>query len=181
MKLLLIILSFLLLSSPLFGQSTETYYVSVEGSKEFNLNLFSQIPNSLISLYFKPVKHIPPGENRFQGSCTQIYSRCLMGGSVHQNITVPPRAGKGNSLSYASSPAGSVTESEFSTTWFTGCHGRGVNTMAGTISSSPAKEFNDMVHWIEKAEAISPITNAPRDIPAPMQTLSRPNIRPRIS
>ena len=61
MKLLLIILSFLLLSSPLFGQSTETYYVSVEGSKEFNLNLFSQISKSLISQYFKPVKYIPPG------------------------------------------------------------------------------------------------------------------------
>ena len=181
MKHILIILSLLLFTSPLFGQSKETCYVSVEGSKEFNLNLFSQILKSHISKYFKPVKHIPPGENRFQGSCTQIYSRCLMGESVHKNITVPPRAGKGNSLGYASPPTGSVTESEFSTTWFTVCHRRGVNTMAGTISSSPAKEFNDMVHWIEKAEAISPITNAPRDIPAPMQTLSRPNIRPRIS
>ena len=61
MKYLLIILSLLLLTSPLFGQSEETCYVSVEGSKEFNLNLFSQISKSLISQYFKPVKYIPPG------------------------------------------------------------------------------------------------------------------------
>ena len=61
MKYLLIFLSILLLSFPLFGQSEETCYVSVEGSKEFNLNLFSQISKSLISQYFKPVKNIPPG------------------------------------------------------------------------------------------------------------------------
>jgi hypothetical protein len=60
-KYLLILLSILLLTSPLFGQSKETCYVSVEGSKEFNLNLFSQISKSLISQYFKPVKNIPPG------------------------------------------------------------------------------------------------------------------------
>ena len=61
MKHLLIILSILLLSSPLFGQSEETCYVGVEGSKGFNLNLFSQISKSLISQYLKPVKNIPPG------------------------------------------------------------------------------------------------------------------------
>ena len=62
MKHLLILLSILLLSSPLFGQSEEKpCYVSVEGSKEFNINLFSQISKSLISQYFKPVKNIPPG------------------------------------------------------------------------------------------------------------------------
>ena len=61
MKHLLIFLSILLFTSPLFGQSKETCYVSVEGSKEFNLNLFSQISKSLISQYFKPIKNIPPG------------------------------------------------------------------------------------------------------------------------
>ena len=60
MKNLLIILSILLLSSPVIGQSKETCYVRVEGSKEFNLNLFSQISKSLISQYFKPIKNIPP-------------------------------------------------------------------------------------------------------------------------
>jgi len=60
-KHLLIILSFLLLSSPVIGKSEETCYVSVEGSKGFNLNLLSQISKSLISQYFKPVKNIPPG------------------------------------------------------------------------------------------------------------------------
>ena len=97
-KLLLIILSFLLLSSPLFGQSKGTYYVSVEGTKEINLYLFSQISKSLISQYFKHVKYITPGGNSFQGSCIQIYSRCLMRRSIQLNITVPPREGKGNSL-----------------------------------------------------------------------------------
>ena len=61
MKYILILFSILLLSSPLFGQTKETCYISVEGSKEFNLNLFSQISKSLISQYFKPVKNIPPG------------------------------------------------------------------------------------------------------------------------
>ena len=65
MKHLLILLSLLLLSAPLLGQSIvvveETCYVGVDGSKEFNLNLFSQISKSLISQYFKPVKNIPPG------------------------------------------------------------------------------------------------------------------------
>ena len=61
MKHILIIISFLLLSSPVIGQSGKPCYVSVEGSKEFNLNLFSQISKSLISQYFKPVKNIPPG------------------------------------------------------------------------------------------------------------------------
>ena len=61
MKRLLILISILLLSFPVIGQSKETCYVSVEGSKEFNLNLFSQISKSLISQYFKPIKNIPPG------------------------------------------------------------------------------------------------------------------------
>ena len=62
MKHLLILLSLLLLlSSLLIGQSEETCYVGVGGSKEFNLNLFSQISKSLISQFFKPVKNIPPG------------------------------------------------------------------------------------------------------------------------
>ena len=61
MKRLLILISILLLSFPVIGQSKGTCYVSVEGSKEFNLNLFSQISKSLISQYFKPVKNIPPG------------------------------------------------------------------------------------------------------------------------
>ena len=61
MKHILIIISFLLLSSPVIGQSGKPCYVSVEGSKEFNLNLFSQISKSLISQFFKPVKNIPPG------------------------------------------------------------------------------------------------------------------------
>ena len=73
MKHLLILLSILLLSSPLFGQSEEKpCYVSVEGSKEFNLNLFSQISKSLISQYFKPIKNIPPGGIRSDSCVYEI-------------------------------------------------------------------------------------------------------------
>ena len=73
MKHLLILLSILLLSSPLFGQSEEKpCYVSVEGSKEFNINLFSQISKSLISQYFKPVKNIPPGGISFDSCVYEI-------------------------------------------------------------------------------------------------------------
>ena len=64
---LIILISLLLLSSPVIGQSIvtkeveETCFVIIDGSKEFNLNLFSQISKSLISQYFKPVKNLPPG------------------------------------------------------------------------------------------------------------------------
>ena len=72
MKHLFTLISILLLSSPLFGQSKETCYVSIEGSKELNLNLFSQISKSLISQYFKPVKNIPPGGIRSDSCVYEI-------------------------------------------------------------------------------------------------------------
>ena len=56
----------------MIGQSKETCYVSVEGSKEFNLNLFSQISKSLISQYFKPIKNIPPGGIRSDSCVYEI-------------------------------------------------------------------------------------------------------------
>jgi hypothetical protein len=72
MKRLLILISILLLSFPVIGQSKGTCYVSVEGSKEFNLNLFSQISKSLISQYFKPIKNIPPGGIRSDSCVYEI-------------------------------------------------------------------------------------------------------------
>ena len=61
MKHLLLILSFLLLSSPLFGQSKEKpCYISVNSSDEFNQTLLSNISMSIISQYFKEVKPFPP-------------------------------------------------------------------------------------------------------------------------
>ena len=61
MKLLFLILSFLLLSSPLFGQSEEKpCYVSVTSSDEFNQTLLSNISISIISQYFKEIKPFPP-------------------------------------------------------------------------------------------------------------------------
>ena len=59
MKHLLIILSILLLSFPLFGQSEETCYVVVDSSEEFNPTLLSNISVSLISQFLKEVEPIP--------------------------------------------------------------------------------------------------------------------------
>ena len=60
MKHLLIILSFLLLYSPLFGQSEETCYVIVDSSEEFNPTLLSNISVSIISQFLREVEPIPP-------------------------------------------------------------------------------------------------------------------------
>ena len=59
MKHILIILSFILLYSPLFGQSEETCYVAAD-SKEFDRTLLSNISVSLISEFLKEVEPIPP-------------------------------------------------------------------------------------------------------------------------
>ncbi len=60
MKHILIILSILLLYSPLFGQSEETCYVDADSSKEFDRTLLSNISVSLISEFLKEVEPLPP-------------------------------------------------------------------------------------------------------------------------
>ena len=61
MKLLLILLiSFLLLSSPVIGQSDEKCYVVVDSSKDIDPSLFSNISISLISRFLRDVEQIPP-------------------------------------------------------------------------------------------------------------------------
>ncbi len=62
MKHILFILSFLLLSSPLFGQSEETCYVAAysKDSEEFDPTLLSNISVSLISEFLKEVEPLPP-------------------------------------------------------------------------------------------------------------------------
>jgi len=60
MKYILVILSFLLLSSPLFGQSEETCYVDADTSKEFDPTLLSDMSVSLISEFLKEVEPLPP-------------------------------------------------------------------------------------------------------------------------
>jgi len=58
--LLITILSLLLLTSPLFGQSKEIpCYVSVTSSDDFNQTLLSNISISVISQYLKNVKPFP--------------------------------------------------------------------------------------------------------------------------
>ena len=53
--------------------------------------------------------------------------------------------------------------------------------IAGRRSINPANAFSDMAHWMDTAEATAPISTAPKGVPAPIQTLKRPIIRPRMS
>ena len=71
MKHTLIILSFLLLSSPpLFGQSKEkSCYLSVKTSGDFNPVLISEISTSLVSQYIKEVLTIPSSGIRGDTKC----------------------------------------------------------------------------------------------------------------
>ena len=67
---ILIILFFLLLSFPLFGQSKEKpCYVSVTSSDDFNQTLISNISISVISQYLKNVKPIPSSGLRGKEHC----------------------------------------------------------------------------------------------------------------
>ena len=61
MKHLVIILSIILLSSPLFGQSDEKCYVVVDSSEDFDPSLLSNISISLISKFLRDVEKIPVG------------------------------------------------------------------------------------------------------------------------
>ena len=59
--ILIILISFLLLSPPLFSQSkNKPCYISVNSSDEFNQTLLSNISISIISQYFKEIKPFPP-------------------------------------------------------------------------------------------------------------------------
>ena len=62
------ILSFLFLTSPLFGQSEETCYVVVGSSEGFNSTLLSNISISIISQFLREVEPIPP-EGVSKDSC----------------------------------------------------------------------------------------------------------------
>ena len=68
MKLLIIILSFLLLSFPLLGED-KPCYVSVTSSEEFNQTLLSNISISAISQYLKNVKPFPSPGLSGEGHC----------------------------------------------------------------------------------------------------------------
>ena len=57
--LLIILISILLLSSPLFGQSDEKCYVVVDSSEDIDPSLLSNISISLISKFLRNVESIP--------------------------------------------------------------------------------------------------------------------------
>ena len=70
MKHTLIILSLLLLNSPLFGQNSEkSCYLSVKTSGDFNPVLISEISTSLVSQYIKEVLTIPSSGIRGDTKC----------------------------------------------------------------------------------------------------------------
>ncbi len=60
MKHLFTLISILLLSFPVIGQSKETCYVVVDSSEEFNPSLLSNISVSIISQFLREVEPIPP-------------------------------------------------------------------------------------------------------------------------
>jgi len=69
-KHLLILLTFLLLSFPLFGQNSEKpCYLSVKTSGDFNPALISEISSSLVSQYILEVKPIPSSGIRGDTKC----------------------------------------------------------------------------------------------------------------
>ena len=83
MKHLLIILSLLLLNSPLFGQSEEKpCYISVNSSDEFNQTLLSNISISIISQYFKEIKPLPPSGLSGSDNCIYDVSVSKEGGKT---------------------------------------------------------------------------------------------------
>ena len=80
MKHTLILLSLLLLTSPLFGQSKEKpCYVSVTSSDDFNQTLLSNISISVISQYLKNVKPFPSSGLRGKEHCIYEVTATLDG------------------------------------------------------------------------------------------------------
>ena len=77
--LLITILSFLLLSFPLFGQSEKPCYVSVTSSDDFNQTLLSNISISVISQYLKNVKPFPSSGLRGKEHCIYEVTATLDG------------------------------------------------------------------------------------------------------
>ena len=58
--LLILLISILLLSSPVIGQSDEKCYVVVDSSEDIEPSLLSNISISLISKFLRDVEQIPP-------------------------------------------------------------------------------------------------------------------------
>jgi len=75
---ILIILSFLLLSFPLFGED-KPCYVSVTSSDDFNQTLLSNISISVISQYLKNVKPFPSSGLSGKGHCIYEVTATLDG------------------------------------------------------------------------------------------------------
>ncbi len=68
--LLILLISILLLTSPLFGQNSEnSCYLSVKTSGDFNPSLISEISTSLVSQYIKEVLTIPSSGIRGDTKC----------------------------------------------------------------------------------------------------------------
>ena len=76
----ILLISILLLSSPLFGQSKEKpCYVSVTSSDDFNQTLLSNISISVISQYLKNVKPFPSSGLRGKEHCIYEVTATLDG------------------------------------------------------------------------------------------------------
>jgi hypothetical protein len=65
--------------------------------------------------------------------------------------------------------------------WGICCQTSGVSATAGASKRSPPRALTAMACWTVQAAASTPISSVPRGVAAPMQTLRRPIILPRIA
>ena len=89
MKHLLIILSILLLSSPLFGQSKDDCYLFVGGKIEEDKSVIDQIVRPLLSSFISPLKEDPVmglSQSDLESSCYYEVSVTLIGETLNLSI-----------------------------------------------------------------------------------------------
>ena len=89
MRQLLIILSLLLLSSPLIGQSKDECYLQVNGDIGEDILVIDQIVRPLISSYISPIKEIPIAglsESEFQSSCNYEITVTSSDGTIRLSV-----------------------------------------------------------------------------------------------
>ena len=89
MRQLLIILSLLLLSSPVIGQSKDECYLQVNGDIGEDILVIDQIVRPLISSYISPIKEIPIAglsESEFQSSCNYEITVTSSDGTIRLSV-----------------------------------------------------------------------------------------------
>ena len=85
----IILISILLLSSPLFGQSKDECYLQVNGDIGEDILVIDQIVRPLISSYISPIKEIPIAglsESEFESSCNYEITVTSSAGTIRLSV-----------------------------------------------------------------------------------------------